>query len=135
MVAPFRLLIVDDQLRTRESIKALLSAGFSLSDVREARDGIEALNAVEQSLPDLIVMDARLAAMDGIVATRLVKSKYPQVKVIVLSMYSGYRAAALDAGADAFITKQEPLELLLATYRALAKSPSSNDWFAQSFKN
>ena len=109
-----RILIVDDQQRARRSIKALLATRFKLVDTCEASNGIEAVRCVEECRPDLVLMDARMPEMDGIEATRIIKSKLAQVPVIVLTMYSEYRAAALAAGANAFLIKGEPVEQLLA---------------------
>ncbi len=120
-----RILIVDDQPRTRQSLKALLSVKFPMDEVREAASGIEAIQSLEQDPPDLILMDARMPEMDGIETTRLIKAKHPQVKIIILSMFSEYQAAALAAGADGYLAKEETLELLLATYASLSKSNHS----------
>jgi len=112
-------LIADDQARARQSIRAWLSAELSLAEVFEAADGLEAIRCVESAVPDLVVMDARMAGLDGIEATRIIKQQYPHIRVVVLSLYPSYRADALAAGADAFITKDEQPERLLATLTRL----------------
>lgn len=122
MIQPFNLLIVDDLPRARQSIKALLSAGFSLNQVQEANSGIDALQKIETFSPDLIVMDVRMPGMDGIEATRMIKSEHPRIKIILLSMYAEYRDQALEAGADAFVNKEEPGELITAANLAIPKS-------------
>jgi DNA-binding NarL/FixJ family response regulator len=119
MVKPFRLLIVDDQPRARQSLKALLAISFPLIEVCEATNGIEALQCVEASMPDVVIMDVRMPELDGISTTRLIKAVYPQVKVILLSMYDNYQVAALAAGADDFVTKEKPNELIMATARVI----------------
>jgi DNA-binding NarL/FixJ family response regulator len=81
--------------------------------VAEAPNGQEAVRLVEECCPDVVVMDARMPVMDGLEATRLIKSKWPEVKVIVLSLYSAYQAQALSAGADVFLIKGCPAEQLL----------------------
>jgi DNA-binding NarL/FixJ family response regulator len=68
---------------------------------------------VKEQHPDIVLMDARMPVMDGIEATRLIKSSWPEVKVIVLTMYTSYRADALAAGADGFFSKATPSEQLL----------------------
>ena len=113
-----RMLIVDDQQRTRRSLKALLATKFKLIDMCEAANGIEAIRCVEECKPDIVLMDARMPEMDGIEATRLIKTKSAQIPVIILSMYSEYQAAALAAGANAFLLKGEPAEQLLAVILA-----------------
>ena len=117
-----RILIVDDQRRARQSLKALLATGFQLVNTCEAVNGIEAVRCVEECKLDIVLMDAQMPEMDGIKATRIIKDKSPHTPVIVLSMYGEYQAAALAAGADAFISKGEPPELLL---EAMAKATSS----------
>jgi len=108
-----RLLIVDDQPRARQSLKALIATCFPGGDVREAADGPEALALVEEFQPDVVLMDVRMPGMDGLEATRLIKTSWPRVGVITLSMYNDYVAEALAAGADAFVCKGDSPEKLL----------------------
>jgi len=70
----------------------------------------------------VILMDARMPEMDGLQATRLIKTRWPQVKIIVLSMYAEYMDEALAAGADAFVSKGAPANKLLATLSAVTQS-------------
>jgi len=119
MAGHMQILIVDDQPRARQSLKALLATWPQVKEIREAANGQEAVRLVEESRPDVVLMDARMPEMDGLEATRLIKARWPQVKVIVLSMYADYRTDALAAGADAFVSKGEPPERLLATLTAV----------------
>ncbi len=119
MPAGFCLLIVDDQPRTRQSLRALLSANFHPDKILEAENGQDALAAVRADFPNLVILDAKMAVLDGIEATRLIKANFPQVKVLVLSLYPRYQAEALSAGADAFLTKDEQPERLLSVLSAL----------------
>ncbi|HEX5943639.1 MAG TPA: response regulator, partial [Anaerolineales bacterium] len=114
MLKKLRILIVDDQQRARLSLKALLATRFRLIDTCEAVNGIEAIRCVEECKPDIVLMDIRMPEMDGIEATRIIKTKLAQIPVIVLTLYSEYKAAALAAGANAFLIKGEPVEQLLA---------------------
>ena len=120
MAGALRILIVDDQRRARQSLKALLDTKFQLTQILEAENGVEAVKYVKEWLPDIVLMDARMPHGDGIEATRAIKQQSPNVKVIVLSMFAEYQAAALEAGADAFISKGEPPEHLLAVLSAMA---------------
>jgi len=113
------ILIVDDQRRTRQSLKALLATKSQFIRILEAESGAEAAKCANEWLPDLVLMDARMPVMDGIEATRAIKRQSPGVKVIVLSMFMEYQTAALEAGADAFICKGEPPERLLAALSAM----------------
>lgn len=118
-----RLLIADDAPRSRNGLRALLST-FRLNNmpvrpvpevevVGEATDGQEAVRMVEQCGADVVLMDARMPTLDGLAATRLIKERWPKVKVVVLTLYDSYRADALAAGADAFLLKGCPPEELL----------------------
>jgi DNA-binding NarL/FixJ family response regulator len=73
--------------------------------VAEARDGEEAIQLVDVYQPDVIVIDACMPGMGGVEATRLIKKTWPQVKVVMLTMYSEQRQAALEAGVDIFLNK------------------------------
>ena len=118
MFKTLHILIVDDQQRARRSVKALLETRFNLVDTCEAVNGSEAIRCAEECKPDLVLMDARMSGIDGIEATRIIKTKWPGLPVIMLSMYSEYRAAALAAGANAFLIKGESPEKLLAVVLA-----------------
>ena len=117
MLKPLRILIVDDQLRARRSLEALIATKFKLVDTCEAVNGAEALRCVEECKPDLVLMDARMPEMDGVEATRIIKSG-SHIPVIILSLYPEYEEPALAAGADAFINKGEPADQVLAVIAA-----------------
>jgi DNA-binding NarL/FixJ family response regulator len=129
MTECIHVLIVDDQPRARKSLRALLSTWPVPQTVLEAASGQEAMQLVEQGQPDVVLMDICMPGMDGLQATRLIKARCPQVKVVVLTMYGEYEAEATAAGADAFVAKGEPADHLLVTLSAVTASrlPSSND--------
>lgn len=116
---PVRILIADDQKRTRQSLKALLATSLPGTEIWEAADGAEALRLAEELHPHLVVMDIRMPGVDGLTATRGIKSRWPDIKVLVLSMYPGQQEEARDAGADLFVGKGEPPERLLAALSSL----------------
>lgn len=108
------VLICDDEARVRQALKALLFArAISWEDdpspmiqvVGEARQGSEAVQMVDALQPDVVIMDASMPGIGGVEATRLIKRKWPQVKVVMLTMYPDTRPAAVDAGVDTFLLK------------------------------
>ncbi len=115
-----RVLVVDDQPRARQSLKVLLTTCPQVKEVKEAALAREAMHLIQESPPDVVLMDVQMPEMDGLQATRLIKAKWPQVKVIVLTMYTEYTAEAQAAGADAFICKGDPTEKLLTTLTEVA---------------
>jgi DNA-binding NarL/FixJ family response regulator len=119
-----RILICDDEPRARQALKALLltrevtcqdESSSRIHVAAEARDGNEAVQLVETILPEVVVIDALMPGMDGMEATRFIKKNWPQVRVIVLTMYPDQRTAALAAGADAFLLKGCLAETLIET--------------------
>lgn len=102
------VLIVDDQIKTRRGLKALLRFAPFVRTIWEAVDGEAAMRIVSEVMPDVVIMDVRMPTMGGIEATRQIKHCWPQVKVIILTMYSFYETEALAAGADRFLVKGDP---------------------------
>ena len=118
---PIRILIVDDQPRARDSLRALLSTCSGIGEVREARNGREAVDLVGKFQPDVVLIDVRMPEIDGLKATLLMKALWPQVKVVALSLYPEHRQEALAAGANAFVAKADAWEELLVTVEELIK--------------
>jgi DNA-binding NarL/FixJ family response regulator len=114
-----RILIADDQQRTRQSLKALLSASLPETEIREAADGAEALRLAEEFHPQLVLMDIRMPEIDGLDATRGIKSRWPEIKVLVLSLYEDRQEEAWAAGADLFVSKGESPQRLLRALSSL----------------
>lgn len=109
-----RVLIADDYARSRSGLRALLATWPQVEVIGEAVNGQEALHQVTECRPDVVLMDARMPLMDGLEATRLIKRQWPEVKIVILSIYNSYRIEALAAGADAFLIKGCPGKELLA---------------------
>jgi DNA-binding NarL/FixJ family response regulator len=116
-----RIIIADDQAQARHALKAVLANWPEIEVTAEAANGKEAVDLVERYKPDTVLMDVRMPVMDGLQATRWIKSHWPQVRVVVLTMYAAERIEAMAAGADAFLLKGDPIERLLN-----ALSSSSN---------
>ena len=127
MSEPVKILIVDDQPRARQSLRALLATWPLVGTLREANHGADAIESVTQAQPDLVLMDVLMPVMNGLEATRQIKACWPQVKIIVLSLYGDYQAEALAAGADAFVSKGVPPDKLLETISIVAAESRRKD--------
>lgn len=96
-----RLLIADDHALVREGMRAMLASEQNLEVVGEAENGQEALELCRELRPDLILMDVRMPEMDGLAATREIKGKYPETKILILTTHESpeYLMDAVRAGA------------------------------------
>jgi two-component system NarL family response regulator len=121
MAEPIRILIVDDQPRARSSLRALLSTWPCAGETREAGNGQEAVERVQELQPEVVLMDVRMPELDGLQATQQIKTMWPHVKVIVMSMYPGHQNEALAAGADGFVGKAEAPDRLLSLLSAVMR--------------
>ena len=110
-----RVLIVDDLSRSRDGLRTLLETWPGVEVVGEAVDGLDAILMVEKGQPDVVLMDAKMPVLDGLEATRLIKHRWPEVRIIMFTMYANHRINALAAGADAFLVKGCPADMLLET--------------------
>jgi CheY-like chemotaxis protein len=122
-----RVLFVDDHEIMRQGLVNLVSNQAGILVVGEASDGEQAVEKTLQLVPDVVVMDISMPRMDGLEATRRIKARLPQVKVIGLSMFDdAYIVEKMTmAGADAFITKSASAAELLKVIHDMAES--SND--------
>ncbi len=100
-----RVLIADDRLHSRAGLRALVATWDKVEVIAEASNGQEAVQLTETCGPHVVLMDIRMPMMDGLTATRIIKDRWPQVKVVILTMYAIYRNEALSKGADAFLLK------------------------------
>jgi DNA-binding NarL/FixJ family response regulator len=116
------VLIVDDQPLQRLGFRMLLDATPGLSVVGEASRGSEALRAVADRSPDVVLMDVRMPGMDGIEATRRIVASGTRSRVLIMTTFDldEYAHAALRAGASGFLLKDALPEELLAGIRAVA---------------
>ena len=118
--ATTRVLLVDDESLVRRILKGILAAYQDLELVGEAATGYEAIAAVERLQPDIVVMDIRMPGLDGIAAARVIREKYPRVKIIGLSEYGhSYNVDAMErAGALGVYLKSMALEDLYPAIKA-----------------
>jgi DNA-binding NarL/FixJ family response regulator len=102
-----RILIVDDNAFFLQFLKETLHSRFPSIDILEAANGEEALQKIETLLPNLIFMDIKLPGESGLELTKKIKSKHPNIIIIILTAYDipEYREAAYQYNANYFLTK------------------------------
>src|SRR6266542_498956 len=109
-----RVLIVDDSRTYAETLELLLGADERIEIVGCAFDGAEGVRRALELRPDVVVMDVQMPRLDGISATREIRRRlrFARVVVVTSSMTTAHRAEAFEAGADAFLPKDTPLDEL-----------------------
>jgi DNA-binding NarL/FixJ family response regulator len=102
-----RILIVDDHPITRDGLRTALSLTDDVEVVGEAASGEEAIEAVEDSKPDVIFMDVRMPGMNGIQATRVIRERHPETKVILFTVDESRASIseAIQAGVSGYLLK------------------------------
>jgi DNA-binding NarL/FixJ family response regulator len=114
-----RLLLVDDQAGIRRGLRMRLELEPDLANVGEAVDGAMAVQMVETTQPDVVLMDVEMPGMNGIETAQALHDSKAPCRVVMLSLHDGMavKAAAREAGAFDFVGKHQPTELLLAALR------------------
>jgi DNA-binding NarL/FixJ family response regulator len=103
-----KVIIVDDYVIFRKGLRAILNEIDEIKVVGEASNGHELFDLLKHSQADVILMDIKMPVMDGVEATRRVVEKYPQTKIIALTMFEeiSYFNQMVEAGADGFLLKK-----------------------------
>ena len=117
-----KIIIADDHKLVSTSLIPLLNSQAGMQVVAEASNGRKAVELASKLKPDIVVMDIGMADLNGIEATRQIVSKYPHIKVIILTMHADrrYITEALNAGASGYLTKSCSFEELVNAIRAVS---------------
>jgi DNA-binding NarL/FixJ family response regulator len=122
-VDPIRVLLADDHELVRACIRSLLEKLTDVEVAAEASDGREAIRLVEKHEPHVVLTDIAMPVLNGLEVTRHLTDKFPEVRVVVLSMYSDEEHVylALRAGAAGYLLKGAAREELELAIRAVAQ--------------
>ena len=116
-----KVLIVDDAVAVRDGLHSILRAYPEIDVVGEATNGEEAIAQAEQLQPAVILMDAQMPGTDGIAATRQIKQNSPKMRILLMTVHTGYIEEALAAGADAYLMKDTGRHELVQAIRDLSR--------------
>lgn len=119
---PVRVVVVDDQLLLREGIARILQSDPRIQVAALGANGQEAIDLVDSIEPDVVLMDIRMPVTDGIQATRQIKARHPNVRVIILTsfVYDGYIVEGFMANADGYLLKDTSSEALTSSVLTVA---------------
>ena len=121
-----RIVLADDHTILREGLRALLTADSNIAVVGEAQDGREAVRCVEKLEPDLLLMDLSMPRMSGMDAIREIKRRYPNTRIIALTVHKTeeYLLTTLQAGADGYVLKDATHDELVIAMRTVMAGKS-----------
>lgn len=127
MSLPITVLLVDDHEVVRSGVSAFLASQPDFEVVGEAKSGTEAVDLVQKTVPDVVLMDLVMAKMDGVEATRQVKAVSPRTKIVVLTSYhqDEYIFPALQAGAISYILKDVKMDELADALRRASRGEAT----------
>ena len=129
MREPVRVVLADDQRLVRESLGTLLGLLDGIELVASAADGEEALVLAERHRPEVVLMDLRMPRLDGIAATRRLRERHPEIRVIALTTYADDESVlgALRAGARGYLTKDAGSEDIRTAILTVAAGEAALD--------
>lgn len=116
-----RILLIDDHPLLRTGIGQLIAQQKDMIVCGEVDDSLKALDAIQETSPDIVILDITLKKMSGIEVLKHIKVRFPKVKVLILSMHDEtlYAPRALRAGASGYIMKQEAADNVIAALRKI----------------
>lgn len=122
MIDLITILLVDDHEVVRQGVRAFLETHPEFDVVGEANNGIEAVAMVEEYVPDVVLMDLIMPGMDGVEATRLIKTVSPRTQIVVLTSYheDEHIFPALKAGAISYLLKDVKMDELAEAIKKAA---------------
>lgn len=121
-----RVMLVDDHTVLRDGLKSIFDLEDDIEVVGEAVSGQEVVAKISETIPDVVLMDINLPDMSGVDVTAVVKSRFPECKILVLTMYSHdeYFMSAIRSGADGYLLKDVPSQEVVEAIRTVARGES-----------
>lgn len=125
----YRILICDDQKIVCEGLQTIINADPDLEVVGMTHDGAQALEAVPELQPDLVLMDLKMPVLNGVQATRKISVAYPEISILILTTYDDdeWIFDAIRSGADGYLLKDTPPGDLIKAIKGTLKGKSFID--------
>jgi two-component system, NarL family, invasion response regulator UvrY len=122
MPTQITVLIADDNIHVRESLRIILTPVENMQVVGEAKNGEEAIAMASKFVPDIILMDINMSPVNGFEATRKILKQFPGIKIIGLSLHKelSYCRNMMRLGAMGYVTKSSPYEEIIIAVKTVA---------------
>ncbi len=112
----YKIFLADDHVLVRQGIKRIIQEKPGLEVAGEADDGLELLELLEKSVPDMVILDISMPRLRGLEALKMVRKLYPKIKILILTMHKNkeYLYQAMSNGANGYVLKEDADLSLLA---------------------
>ena len=126
-MSKIRVLLVDDHLLFREGLKKILKSQPDFDVIGEASDGLEAFIKASELLPDLILMDVKMPVCDGLEATQRIKSEFPEITIVMLTVSEDDEKVfeAIRHGAQGYLLKSISSDVMLSSLRGAVRGEAA----------
>jgi len=123
---PYRILLADDHVLFREAISKAINATRGLEVVGGVSDGLELIDALQQSAPDLIILDLTMPNLSGLAAAKKIKKTHPDVKILILTMHRTLSClkGAFSIGVDGYLLKEDAFQDLITAIGTIKEGNS-----------
>jgi DNA-binding NarL/FixJ family response regulator len=120
-MSPYRVVLADDHVMVRQGIKRILCDDPDLEVIGEASDGVEVLEFLKKSVPDMVILDVQMPRLGGLETAKEIRKLYPGVTILILTMHKEkeYLQEALAQGAQGYVLKEDVDQALLAAIAAI----------------
>ena len=117
----YRIILADDHLMFRNGLKRIIEDSKNLLVIGEAGDGLELLDLLKKTKPDMVILDISMPKLRGLEATHEIKTVYPDIKILILTMHRNkeYLLQALLAKADGYLLKEDTDAQLMAAIESI----------------
>jgi DNA-binding NarL/FixJ family response regulator len=103
------IILAEDHVVVRQGLKRIIREDPALQEIQEAGDGVELLELLKNSTPDIIILDISMPRLGGLEAAQIIKKKCPMIKILILTMHKGknFLKKALEIGVNGYVLKEE----------------------------
>jgi DNA-binding NarL/FixJ family response regulator len=118
---PYEIILADDHLMFRNGIRRIIEDSQGLAVIGEAGDGLQLLELLKKTKPDMVILDISMPNLRGLEATHEIKTSYPDVKILILTMHRNneYLLQAMSAKADGYLLKEDTDTQLMAAIESI----------------
>jgi DNA-binding NarL/FixJ family response regulator len=120
-VRPYQIILADDHLMFRNGIRRIIEDSQGLAIIGEAGDGLQLLELLKKTKPDMVILDISMPNLRGLEASHEIKTSYPDVKILILTMHRNkeYLLQAMSAKADGYLLKEDTDAQLMAAIESI----------------